>query len=168
MKHDLHQPVQSVDDPDLALPSGGLDELSPTWRVARLWRPAVLPTVILIALGAAAGANARYYVAQLAAERFGTAFPYGTLIINISGSLLLGMIYALLLRLQPGYAPALRLFVGVGLLGGYTTFSSFSYETAQLFLEQRSAAAIVYPLASVAAGVLSCLLGIALAERIGA
>jgi CrcB protein len=119
-------------------------------------------TIALIMVGAGLGATARFFLAQWAAARFGASFPYGTLLINLTGSFLLGLIYTILLRANPATAPLARAFLGVGLLGGYTTFSSFSYETSQLLLEGNLLGAIVNPLASVLGGVIVCVLGIAL------
>ena len=121
-----------------------------------------MQTVLLIALGAALGATARYFLAQWAAAHFGATFPYGTLIINLTGSFFLGFIYTILLRSNPASAPLARAFLGVGLLGGYTTFSSFSYETSQLLLEGNILGALVNPLLSVLGGIVLCILGIVL------
>jgi CrcB protein len=169
--NDESSPLIHLDEPDLAvppLPSSDADSRAlhvPVSRhTAHTWRLSVLQTVLLIAFGGAIGANLRYFVTQWAGQVFGTAFPYGTLIINVSGSFLLGVIYTVLLRLDPAYTPALRLLLGVGVIGGYTTFSSFSYETSQLLLERSALAGLLNPLLSVAGGVISCLLGIVLAE----
>jgi fluoride exporter len=172
-----HMPKQppplthSIDEPDLALsPLKPSDAVARVLRVpmsghtSRPWRLSVLQTILLIALGAAIGANLRYFVAEWATQTFGTSFPYGTLLINVSGSFLLGVIYTVLLRLDPAYAPALRLLLGVGVLGGYTTFSSFSYETAHLLLGRSIFLGMLNPILSIAGGVISCLLGIGLAE----
>jgi len=84
-----------------------------------------------IGLGGFFGANARFIVQQWAAAQWGADFPYGTMLANVGGS----FIIALFLTLAGGrlpIAPEARLFVAVGFLGGFTTFSSFSYETFQL------------------------------------
>jgi len=125
-----------------------------------------MQTILLIMLGAALGATARYFLAQWAAQRFGTSFPYGTLIINVTGSFLLGLVYTILLRTSLAHAPLLRAFLGIGLLGGYTTFSSFSYETSQLLLEGNLTGAVLNPLLSVLGGILVCVLGIALGNAL--
>jgi fluoride exporter len=158
-----------IDEGDLINPSLGVKDAAalgmPTsfaYRQVNSRRRILMQTVLLIVLGAALGSTARYYLAQWAAQRFGTVFPYGTLIINITGSFLLGLIYTVLLRTSPSYAPLLRAFLGIGLLGGYTTFSSFSYETSQLLLEGNLTGAVINPLLSVVGGILLCILGIAL------
>jgi fluoride exporter len=125
-----------------------------------------MQTILLIALGAALGAIARYVLAQWATARFGATFPYGTLIINLTRSFLLGFIYTVLLRTNPASAPLARAFLGVGLLGGYTTFSSFSYETSQLLLEGNIVGAVVNPLLSVLGGIMLCTLGIVLGTAV--
>ncbi|MCA9921387.1 MAG: fluoride efflux transporter CrcB [Anaerolineales bacterium] len=87
---------------------------------------------LFIAIGAALGANARYLVGVWAAERFGTEFPYGTLIVNISGSFMLGFLVAVTTgKLQ--ISPEMRLLLAVGFLGSYTTFSSFAVESTLLW-----------------------------------
>src|SRR5215208_630176 len=85
----------------------------------------------IIGLGAVLGANLRYWVANYFAARAGLLFPYGTLLVNMSGSFLLGFAYTLLAnRLVAG--EGYRLLIGTGFLGAYTTFSTFSYDTVVL------------------------------------
>ncbi len=86
---------------------------------------------LLIAVGAALGANARYLVGMWAGSRFGADFPYGTLIVNVTGSLLLGFLLTLVtgrMRLSPD----MRLLLAVGFVGSYTTFSSYTVESITL------------------------------------
>ncbi|WP_018704200.1 fluoride efflux transporter CrcB [Anaeromusa acidaminophila] len=88
----------------------------------------------IIAFGGGMGAVTRYLVTIWAAERFGSAFPYGTLLVNVAGSFIIGLFMTLFLeRLE--LDPQWRLFISVGFLGGLTTFSSFSYETLRLVQE---------------------------------
>lgn len=88
----------------------------------------------IIAFGGGMGAVTRYLVTIWAAERFGSAFPYGTLLVNVAGSFIIGLFMTLFLeRLE--LDPQWRLFIAVGFLGGLTTFSSFSYETLRLVQE---------------------------------
>jgi CrcB protein len=84
-----------------------------------------------IGLGGLLGANARYILQQWAAGRWGADFPYGTLLANVSGSFVLAFFMTLATGRLP-VSPELRLFVAVGFLGGFTTFSSFSLETLRL------------------------------------
>ena len=83
---------------------------------------------LLILLGGGAGSLARYLAGSAIAHRFGTRFPAGTMVVNVTGCFLIGLAMTLLTeRLQPH--PYWRLVLVVGFLGGYTTFSSFEWET---------------------------------------
>lgn len=87
---------------------------------------------LVIGIGGILGANARYLIAGWAAQWFGTEFPYGTFVINISGSFILGLFMALLqdrALIHPNY----RLFFATGFCGAYTTFSTLTYESLRLF-----------------------------------
>ena len=86
---------------------------------------------LLIALGAALGANARYLVGVWAANRLGADFPYGTLLVNVSGSFILGFLLAAATG-RGSLSPEMRLLFAVGFLGSYTTFSSFAVESVNL------------------------------------
>lgn len=84
-----------------------------------------------VMLGAAVGGGARYVLGGWIAERWGASFPWHTLAINLVGAFLLGMLMALSAE-RSLIAPQLRLFIGVGILGGFTTFSTLSYESIAL------------------------------------
>ena len=85
---------------------------------------------LLVLLGAALGGLARYVIGGAVMQRFGGRFPLGTLIVNVTGCFLIGILLPLLTeRGEP--RPNLRLFLVVGVLGGYTTFSSFAWESFQ-------------------------------------
>jgi len=91
-----------------------------------------LQTFLLISLGAIAGANLRYLVGQLSARVFSASLPFGTLLINISGSFILG--FFLVWTGERVLAdPRWRLLIAVGFCGGYTTYSSYAYESFVLF-----------------------------------
>ena len=112
-----------------------------------------LPTPLLVFFGGGLGAVCRWLVTVTAGARLGEAFPYGTLIANATGSLLMGALTALLLGVNakdPATGENLRLLLGVGFLGGFTTFSSFSMETLKLLQGQGAGAA----LANIAANLL--------------
>ena len=84
----------------------------------------------MVMLGAALGGLARYVIGSAVMQRFGGRFPLGTLVVNVTGCFLIGILLPLLTeRGEP--RPNLRLFLIVGVLGGYTTFSSFAWETFQ-------------------------------------
>ena len=87
---------------------------------------------LVIAAGAALGANARYLVNLWAAGRFGADFPYGTLLVNITGSFILGFLLALSTD-RFDLSPETRLLLATGFLGSYTTFSSYAVESLNLW-----------------------------------
>ncbi len=121
---------------------------------------------LLIGAGAVLGANLRYWLTLLLADRFGPAFPYGTLFVNISGSFLLGFVLTLMgLRLVAD--PGLRLLLGTGFLGAYTTFSAFSYDTLVLLERGNLPAAFLYAGGNLFGSVLAAYLGIVLARLVG-
>lgn len=111
--------------------------------------------LLLVALGGALGASARYGVG-LGMARFGAAFPWATLAVNVVGGLAMGLLVA---RTAPG--DTLRLALGVGALGGFTTFSAFSLETVGL-MEHQPGLAMLYVVASVFLSVGACWLGLSL------
>ena len=84
-----------------------------------------------VVIGAGIGGGLRYVLGGLIAERWGTSFPWHTLIINVSGAFLLGVLMAVSVD-RSLVAPSARLFLGVGVLGGFTTFSTLSYESIAL------------------------------------
>ena len=94
-------------------------------------------TYLWVALGGALGSAGRFWLSGLIANRFGESFPLGTLVVNVSGSLVIGFLAALAApegRLLP--SPGLRQFLMLGVCGGYTTFSSFSLQTLNLLRER--------------------------------
>ena len=128
-------------------------------RSTRVW------TMLMIALGAAVGANLRYALSLWAAEQWGVAFPYGTLLINVSGSFAIGVVMIVLTtRLTIG--DFWRPLLVTGLLGGFTTFSTFSYETYGLLISGSWLAAGLNSVGSVGMGLLGVFLGAGLARLI--
>jgi CrcB protein len=89
---------------------------------------AYLP-ILAISLGGILGANTRYFLTLYIAERLGTAFPYGTLFINVTGSLIIGFFLTFVTE-RLTVDPLWRLFFATGFLGAYTTFSSYTFEAA--------------------------------------
>jgi CrcB protein len=116
-----------------------------------------------IAIGAAAGGVSRFYLTVAMQQRFGDGFPWGTLLINITGSLLLGFIirYA---TATPSMSLELRLMLTTGFCGGYTTFSAYSYETAVMLENGSYGRAAIYSLGSVVFGLLAVFAGFMLAR----
>ena len=90
-----------------------------------------LMNVLVVALGGALGSSARFFLSATIQDRVQTLLPLGTISVNILGSFLIGLVYAII-RVRAGSAEFLTLFVVVGLLGGFTTFSAFSLETLGL------------------------------------
>lgn len=88
---------------------------------------------LLIFVGAGCGGVFRYWISNISYWFLGRQFPYGTLIVNVSGCFLMGLLFVLLIERFNGAGPQLRSLLLIGLLGGYTTFSSFSIETLNLF-----------------------------------
>jgi CrcB protein len=87
---------------------------------------------LVISLGAIAGANARYFLSRYAARLLGPVFPYGTLIINVSGSLIVGF-FVIWTTERVLADPRWRLLVVIGFCGAFTTFSSYAFETMAFF-----------------------------------
>ncbi len=121
-------------------------------------------TFLAISIGAVLGANARYLVGAWMADRLGSAFPYGTLVINVSGSFLLGLTLAVFAEHQLGPSWA-RTGLAVGLIGTYTTFSTFSSETLGLVTAGDVGAATLNIAASLAGSLVGVYLG-SLAARL--
>lgn len=118
-----------------------------------------------IAAGGAVGALARYGVMVLAAQLWGAAFPWGTLTVNVVGSFILGVLieaFALVWSAGEG----VRAFLVVGMLGAFTTFSTFSLDVVTLYERGAMAAAAAYVLASVILSVLAVFAGLALARAV--
>jgi CrcB protein len=117
----------------------------------------------VVALGGALGSMARFAAATWFGERLGSAFPWGTLAINVVGSFCIGaVLYAATSR--PSFSPYLRTFLASGVLGGFTTFSAFSYETLALATRGAGAAALAYACGSVVMGFAGAALGVAIAR----
>jgi fluoride exporter len=117
-------------------------------------------TVLLVALGAAIGAPLRYLTDRAIRARHDSVFPWGTLTVNVVGSLLLGLVIGL-----PA-DPAVAALVGTGFCGALTTYSTFGYETLRLVQEGARFSAFVNVVASVMAGLAAAYLGLLLARAI--
>jgi fluoride exporter len=119
--------------------------------------------VLFVALGGAIGSAARYLVGGWFAA--GAAFPYGTFVINVSGSFIIGFFLAFA-QDRVSISPYWRLFFAVGFVGGYTTFSTFEYEAIRLLQDGEMLLAAVYLMGSVVTGGVAAIAGIALGSWI--
>lgn len=120
--------------------------------------------MLLIAIFGAIGTLARYGLQGFVQIRTSSTFPYGTLLINLTGCFLLALTYQLTVN-RMVISPDLRFAIGVGFFGGYTTFSSFGWETAKMLEDGAWVAATAYVGASVVLGLLLSIAGIRLANR---
>lgn len=119
---------------------------------------------ILVLLGAGLGGLLRYSLGTWIMAKYGGRFPLGTFVINVTGSLCVGALMTLLIeRMQPH--PNWRLFLVVGVLGGFTTFSTFEYEAYQAIHGGARLMGLFYVAGSVVAGYLAVWLGVLLAAR---
>ena len=121
--------------------------------------------VLAIAGGGAVGALLRYWVSAGVHTLVGRGFPYGTLVVNMLGSLLMGFLYVWLLERVPA-GVAMRAFLLIGLLGAFTTFSTFSVETLNLIQTGHIARALLNMLLSIVLCVGAAALGVMLARQI--
>jgi len=120
---------------------------------------------LYVAVGSAAGGVSRYLLGVFLQQRIGTGFPVGTLVINVTGSLLLGF----LLRsafVSMSVSPEMRVMLTTGFCGGYTTFSTFSYDTAGLLEGGQYGRAVLYVTLSVGLSLIGTLAGFALAQSV--
>jgi CrcB protein len=121
-------------------------------------------SILYVALGGALGSVARWLVSGAVQRWAGGTFPWGTFAVNAAGSLAIGVLAAIALE-RTLVPPAARLFLIVGVLGGFTTFSAFSYETMAMLRGGQWVSAAGYALGSVIVGVAGALGGFALGMR---
>ena len=119
---------------------------------------------LIVFLGGGLGAALRHGINLISVRTLGTEFPYGTLIINVSGSLVMGLI-AGYLAFKGDTAQHWRLFLMTGILGGYTTFSAFSLDAALLYERGAIGLAAIYVLASVILSIGGLFAGLALVRN---
>jgi CrcB protein len=125
---------------------------------------AALMPYLLVGLGGFIGANTRFVVARLVGGLFETKFPLGTFVINISGSFLLGVLGTLVAQKVMPNSESMRLALGVGFLGAFTTFSTFEFETHALFDDGSWLTATTNMFASLFVGLLAVRAGIVVAK----
>jgi CrcB protein len=117
---------------------------------------------VWVALAGGLGALTRYLVHAAVQSRHASRFPYGTVVVNLSGSFVLGVLVGLVI--YQGLDPDVRTLAGTGFLGGYTTFSSFSYETFGLLEDREAALALLNAFGSTVAGLALATAGFLLAS----
>jgi CrcB protein len=125
---------------------------------------ATLMPYLLVGVGGFIGANARFAVARLVGTLFETRFPLGTFAINVSGSFLLGVLGTLVAQKVMPNSESMRLALGVGFLGAFTTFSTFEFETHALFDDGSWLTATTNIFASLFVGLLAVRAGIVVAK----
>ena len=124
-----------------------------------------MPPLLLVMLGGAIGAGFRYHVSYVALRELGPAFPWGTWIVNLLGGFLMGVLAGVVAG-DPGRSEPLRLFLGAGVLGGFTTFSAFSLESFNMLGRGDYAMAVSYAVASVAGSILMLFAGVLLGRAV--
>ena len=121
--------------------------------------------LLLVTFGGAIGSAARHLVNIFVGRILGTAFPWSTLTVNVVGSFMMGFLVEMILR-RFGGSPEMRAFLATGVLGGFTTFSAFSLDTAALIGRGDSGLAISYIIASVAISLAALYAGLALSRAL--
>ena len=119
--------------------------------------------ILLLTAGGAIGTLLRYFVYVVADKHFNHAFPWGTLIVNLTGSFAIGLLWGFFDR--GGVPPALRLFVFIGILGSFTTFSTFAFDSVQLLNRAGAASLLLNVLLNNLGGLILCYAGILLTSR---
>jgi len=123
-----------------------------------------LSSLLVVVLGGGIGAGARFVVATYVSRIYGGLFPMGTFLINVTGSFAIGILMTLFVE-RPGINPAWRFFLVTGVLGGYTTFSSFEWETLIAWRSGSPLVALGNLVLSVAVGFMGVWAGCALSNR---
>ena len=118
-----------------------------------------------VGLGGFFGSIARYTISVWAAARWGALFPWGTFVINITGSFILGFFMAFA-HSRPWLHAQFRLLFAVGFVGAYTTFSTYTYESLSLMMDGRFVLATLYAVGSVAVGLMAVFAGFMLGESV--
>ena len=121
--------------------------------------------IVLVALGGALGAVARYLLGTWISARFGPDFPWGSFVINVTGAFLIGLVLGLV---SGGLLSAeARIFLAVGVLGGYTTFSTFAYETLELLVDGNTLAFFLNAFGQLILGLFAVYLGLVVSRLLG-
>ena len=121
---------------------------------------------LLVGIGGCLGSILRFWLGSYISGKMGTRFPYGTLVINITGSFLLGVVFALLTA-RTNWNPYWRYLIPIGFIGGYTTFSSFEYETLRMIQDGQMGLGLLYVATSVVIGFVAVWGGVIAGRVIG-
>jgi fluoride exporter len=123
--------------------------------------------IVAVGVGGAIGAVLRYLVGSAFLQRFGPGFPWGTFFINVTGSFLIGAVAQLAFTRSFGITPMVRAFAATGVLGGYTTFSTFSLDSVVLVGDGAAPLAFAYAAGSVVSGIIAAYFGQVVARLAG-
>ncbi|HEU0164184.1 MAG TPA: fluoride efflux transporter CrcB [Thermomicrobiales bacterium] len=118
-----------------------------------------------VGVGGFVGANLRYILGRIISDRWGSSFPYGTFVINVTGAFVIGILMVILTE-RTVADPLWRQLTVVGFLGGYTTFSSYTWEAVQLFDDGRWGPGLGYLIGSNLLGLLACAAGMIIARNV--
>ena len=118
---------------------------------------------VMVGIGGFVGAITRFWVGVYIANRMGTRFPYGTFVINISGSFIIGLVITVLAE-RSSWSPNWRYLIPVGFVGAYTTFSTFEFETLRAIQDGQIAIGMLNVFGSVIAGFMAVWLGVITAK----
>jgi CrcB protein len=121
--------------------------------------------ILYVALGGAIGASGRHLLGLVANASFGSAFPYGTFLANVIGGFLMGVLVGWLAQKVTG-AEDIRLLLGVGVLGGFTTFSTFSLDAYMMFEKKAYGSLAAYVSGSVILSVLALMIGLIIGRKL--
>jgi CrcB protein len=126
-----------------------------------------MQSALIVFLGGGLGATCRHFINLAVGRLMGTGFPHGTLVINITGSVIMGLAAGYFaFKAGESWSQPLRLFLTTGILGGYTTFSAFSLDTVLLVERGQAGLAAAYVLASVLMSILGLAAGLALVRAL--
>jgi CrcB protein len=109
---------------------------------------------VMVGIGGGLGSVLRFWLGSYIGSKMGTRFPYGTFVINITGSFLIGLVFALL-TVRTQWGPNWRYLIPIGFIGGYTTFSSFEFETFRVVQDGQIGLGLLYVALSVVVGFLA-------------
>lgn len=123
--------------------------------------------LVYIAAGGAIGSVMRYLMVTGVSRLWPVVFPYGILVVNVLGSFTMGVLAGYLTKYAPENQEQLRLFIAVGILGGFTTFSAFSLDVVTLIEGQQLVQATLYVMSSIGLGVVALILGLYLMRVVG-